>query len=35
MTHSEAFVFAEPESEEEPGYYGLAPEVPAGDESQA
>ncbi|MFB6152344.1 MAG: DUF5827 family protein [Haloarculaceae archaeon] len=26
MKHSEAFVFAEPESEDEPAYYGLADE---------
>jgi hypothetical protein len=24
ITHSEAFVFAEPEADDEPGYYGLA-----------
>jgi hypothetical protein len=31
MNHSEAFVFAEPERDDEPGYYGLAPDVPADD----
>ncbi len=27
LTHSDAFVFAEPENDAEPGYYGLAPGV--------
>lgn len=26
MTHTEAFVFAEPRDDDEPGYYGLATE---------
>ncbi|MFB6188937.1 MAG: DUF5827 family protein [Halapricum sp.] len=26
MTHAESFVFAEPEADDEPGYYGLAEE---------
>ncbi|WP_135362974.1 DUF5827 family protein [Halosimplex halophilum] len=29
MGHSEQFVFAEPETDGEPGYYGLAPGVDA------
>jgi len=34
MTHSDEFVFAEPEDDAEPGYYGLAPGVaPTDDDS--
>ena len=29
IAHSESFVFAEPDSDEEPGYYGLAPDSDA------
>ena len=31
MTHSEEFVFAEPGSDDEPGYYGLTPDVTTGE----
>lgn len=34
MSHSEQFVFAEPESDDEPGYYGLAPGVDAADTAE-
>ena len=27
LKHAESFVFAEPESEADPGYYGLAPDA--------
>lgn len=34
MGHSEQFVFAEPEGDNEPGYYGLAPGVDADDTAE-
>jgi len=34
MGHSEQFVFAEPEHDEDPGYYGLAPGVDAQDSAE-
>ncbi|PSP68681.1 hypothetical protein BRC79_05510 [Halobacteriales archaeon QH_8_67_27] len=34
MGHSEQFVFAEPERESEPGYYGLAPGVGPADSAE-
>jgi hypothetical protein len=32
MNHSDEFVFAEPEDEDEPGYYGLAPDGGSADD---